>query len=355
MKQGLAPGMALAVAERKVKDLAVLAPDPPAYETMNRELEKIAANFAPAFENDTNGNLYLDLTGTTGLFGPPADCSSRILREIFDKTGIRPAAAVAGNKLVCKAASRVIRPVGLIQIQEGTEAAFLAHQDIRILPGIGPKLLRTAEVTGIREIGEIASLSESAALALFGKRGPLLRSMAQGIDGSPVEERGGERRITQQADFSEDVIEDTAIRGAIEALAEHGGLAMRRDKLGASVVKLVVVYADGVKAEGSEKGKRLYVLDLDITAAAERIYRKAAVRRIRVRSIGLSLEGLTPLGYEPDLFEPEGEVKNRRIQEAVDNIQNRYGTGAVMRGLVLAASSFQGGKRLLTVGAGYEK
>jgi DNA polymerase-4 len=172
--------------------------------------------------------------------------------------------------------------------------------------------------------------------------------MAQGIDGSPVE-RSGERRITRQADFGEDVIEDTAIRGAIEALAEHGGLEMRRDKLGARVVRLVVVYADGVKAEGSEKGKRLCVLDGDITAAAERVYRKASLRRIRVRAIGLSLEGLMPLGYEADLFEPEGEIKNRRLQEAVDKIQNRYGTGAVMRGLVLAASSGPG--KRLSVGA----
>jgi DNA polymerase-4 len=156
------------------------------------------------------------------------------------------------------------------------------------------------------------------------------------------------------------VIEDVAIRGAMEALAEHGGLEMRRDKLGASVVRLIVVYADGVKAEGSEKGggtlvPRLYVLDRDIAAAAERVYRKAAVRRIRVRSIGLSLEGLTPLGYEPDLFEPEGELKNRRLQEAVDKIQNRFGTGAVMRGLALAASAGQGKQGLLTVGANYEK
>jgi DNA polymerase-4 len=174
--------------------------------------------------------------------------------------------------------------------------------------------------------------------------------MAQGIDGSPVEERSGERSITQQADFSEDVIDDMAIRGAMEALAEHGGLEMRRDKLGATMVKLVVVYADGVKAEGSEKGKRLYVLDRDIAAAADRIYRKAAVRRIRVQSVGLSLERLIPLGYEPDLFVPETEKKDKRLQEAVDKIQGRYGTGAVMRGLALAASAGPGKQRLLTVG-----
>jgi DNA polymerase-4 len=96
--------MALAAAQRQVKDLVVLPPDPPAYASMNRELERIAAVYAPAFENDQQGNLYLDLTGTSQLFGPPADCSSRILQEIAEQAGIRPAAAVAGNKPVGKVA-----------------------------------------------------------------------------------------------------------------------------------------------------------------------------------------------------------------------------------------------------------
>jgi hypothetical protein len=77
------------------------------------------------------------------------------------------------------------------------------------------------------------------------------------------------------------------------------------------------------------------------------------------------LEGLTPLGYEPDLFEPETETANRKIQEAVDKIQLRFGEGKITRGLVLAASggeprlsasaagSLMGGKRLITAGAGY--
>jgi DNA polymerase-4 len=348
VREGILPGTALALAERKIKGLTVLAPDVPAYMKMNIELERLSSLYAPVWENDRAGNLYLDITGTTLIYGPPSDASSRLLRAILEETGIKPAAAVACNKLVSKVATRTIRPFGLIQVQAGTEAEFFAHQDIRILPGMGPSLLRTAAVTGIREIGEIAALSEGAAVALFGKRGALLRGMALGIDGSRVEERNEERRVTKQADFSEDVIDDTAIRGAIEALAEHSGLEMRRDKLGASVVSLTVVYADGIKAEGKEKGKRLFVIDRDIAAAGERIYRKAAVRRIRVRSVGLALEGLLPLGYEADLFEPETETKGRKLQEAVDAIQNRYGVGAVYRGLVLAASEFGGGTKFLT-------
>jgi DNA polymerase-4 len=340
IREGITPGMALAVAERKIPSLTVLPPDPSAYSGMNKELERIAELYAPAWENDCAGNLYLDITGTNFMYGPPADASSRLLRTILEETGVRPAAAVACNKLVSKVASRTIRPVGLIQVQSGTEAEFLSHQDIRILPGMGPGLLRTAAVTGITEIGEIAGLSESAALALFGKKGPLLRNFAKGIDGSRVEGNGNEKRITQQADFSEDVIEETAIMGAIEALAENGGFEMRRDKLGTSVIRLIVVYADGVRTEWIEKGRGtkvpwLYTLDREIAAAGMRIYHRTAVRRIRIRSIGLALEGLAPLGYEVDLFETETETKYRNLQKAVDLIQNRYGAGTVYRGLVL--------------------
>ncbi|MDR0472380.1 MAG: DNA polymerase [Treponema sp.] len=353
IREGITPGMALAVAERRVKGLMGLPPDVPAYEIMNKEIERVASLYAPGWENDRAGNLYLDITGTTGLFGPPSDCSSRILREMIDHAELRPAAAVACNKLVSKVATRTIRPTGLIQIQNGTEAEFMCHQDIRILPGMGPGLLRTAEITGIREIGEVAALSVTEAQAIFGKQGPLLRSMAQGIDGSRVEEQSGERRITQQADFDEDVVDETAIRGAIEALAENGGLIMRRDKLGATNISLVAVYADGVRTEGREKLRRPCVLDSDIASIAEKIFNKAAVRRIRIRSLGLCLEGLTPLGYEPDLFELETETANRKLQEAIDKIQNRYGVSKISRGQVLAASKMQGGKRLLTAGTGW--
>jgi DNA polymerase-4 len=153
---------------------------------MNEELEKIAGVYAPVYENDQFGNLYLDLTGTTKIFGPAADCASRILREMLERIGIRPATAVAGNKLVGKIATRTIRPTGLIQVQAGTEADFLVHQDLQLLPGVGLGLLRTAAATGLREIGELAALTDGEALSLFRKYGRRLRDTARGIDDSPL-------------------------------------------------------------------------------------------------------------------------------------------------------------------------
>jgi DNA polymerase-4 len=353
IRQGVTPGTALAVAEGRIKDLMVLPTDIPAYEIMNTEIEQVVNRYAPVWENDRMGNLYLDISGTTKIFGSPADCSTRILRDILEKADIRPVAAVSINKLVSKVATRTIRPKGLIQIQNGTEADFLSHQHIALLPGMGTKLMRTAMVTGIKEIGEVAALSTNEAVSLFGKHGLLLRNFALGIDDTKVTEANSDRRISRQADFDEDVIDETSIRGVIETLAAYSGLEMRKDKLATTKISLVVVYSDGIRAEAQEKLRRPCVLDKDISHIAERIFNKTAVRRIRIRSIGLSLEWFVPLGYQPDLFEPETDTKNRKLQEAVDKIQNRYGAGKVTKGIVLAASKIHNEKRLLSTGTAY--
>ena len=348
MKEGITPGITLAAAQRMVKDLPVVAPDPAACGKVNAVLEEIVTRYAPAWQNDGCGNIYLDITGTRRLFGSPADCVCHIRNEINAGTGIEAAAATASNKLVCKVASRAIRPEGLIEVRQGDEAGFIAHQDIILLPGLGPSLLKTIRVTGFREAGELAALTDGEAASLFGKKGILLRNAARGIDNTAVTMGTGARVIERKADFVEDVIDETIIRGALAALVENGGLEMRREKLGAGIIRFAAVYSDGAAAGGIEKGKRLFVLDSEILAAAARVCRKTVTRRIRVRSICLSLEGLMPLGYEPDLFEIENDARNHQLQETIDLIQGRYGAGAVMRGVVLAASSMGAGKRLLT-------
>jgi DNA polymerase-4 len=198
--------------------------------------------------------------------------------------------------------------------------------------------MKTIRVTGFRRAGELAGLSDSEAAALFGKKGILLRDSALGIDNSPVASCES-RVIESRADFPEDVIDEAVIHGAIASISGHAGLEMRKDKLGTTVLKIEVVYADGVNAEGKEKMSRPFFLDRDITEIAKRVYHKTVLRRIRIRSVVLSLEGLVPLRCEPELFEPEIESKSRDLQSAVDSIQERYGTGTVTKGIILAAGA----------------
>ncbi|MDR1308023.1 MAG: hypothetical protein LBK74_10680 [Treponema sp.] len=269
------------------------------------------------------------------------DCVSRLLKGILADTGLYPATAAAGNKLTGKVAPRTIRPTGLIHIRRGDEAAFLAHQDIRLLLLLGPSLLRTITATGFREIGELAALGDGETLALFGWRGLMLRDTARGMDDSRVlhaEDGKGPGPIERRLDFEEDAVDFEVIRGALGYLAENAGVDMRKEKLGAGKLSLIATYADGVTASGEERERRLLILDREIWDAAERVYQRVVKRRIRIRGLTLALGDLQPLGWEPDLFVPERDERQRRIQEAADAIRGRYGVNAVTKGLVLAAS-----------------
>ena len=167
IRQNIKPGMALAAAQRLVKDLKILVPNPAAYQKANSVIETVIDSYAPVWQNDGIGNIFLDISGTRRIFGPPIDCVSRVQDEISKSIGIIAAATAATNKLVSKVASRNIRPVGLYVVDPGDEANYLAKINIALLPGIGPGLLRTLMVTGFREIGEIASLTEGEAKALL--------------------------------------------------------------------------------------------------------------------------------------------------------------------------------------------
>jgi DNA polymerase-4 len=303
-------------------------------------MERIASRYSPDVENDTGGHVYLDLAGTERLFGPHVDCAVRVRREIVQATGIEPVVAVARNKLVAKVATRSIRPAGIACVRAGDEAAFLAPQDALLLPGVGPSIARLLSVAGLREIGELASLADEEALAIFGRRGLALRDAALGIDASRVAaELLGERVVRRRVEFAEDMLEAPLIRAALVALVEDAGLELRKGRQAARRLALGIVYADGAATMAEERSKAQLALDAELVAAADKVFARAASRRVRLRELDLALSGLEASARAYDLFEPEGDIRAERLQASVDASRLRFGPGAVTRAAALVGRS----------------
>jgi DNA polymerase IV len=330
--EGLAVGMPLSVAQRRVRGLLALAPDPVACARAAEGMAGIAARYAPLVQDDSGGHLFLDLAGTSRLFGPAVDCAVRIRNEIADSLGLEATAAVARNKLVAKVAARSVKPLGIACVRAGDEAGFLSPQDAFLLPGVGPAISRVLSVAGIGQIGELAALSDAEALALFGSRGPALRDAALGLDTTTVAPGGlGERSVVRTVDFETDETDGQRIRAALVSTVEDAALEMRQALLAARRVRVVIRYADGIRTDAQERSRLPLVLDPELTSAADRAFASAATRRVRLRGIGLSLSDLAPARREPDLFAPDGPDRLERLQAAVDRSRSRWGTAAVTR------------------------
>lgn len=347
LREGLAPGMALSEAERRVRNLRVLAPDPVALARAGREMLAAVQPFAPLVEQAPGGHLYLDLSGTSRLFGPPQDTAIRIRRNIIERLNLDPALAVAPNKLTAKVATRTLRPAGFASIRMDEAADFLSWQDITLLPGIGPTLLRLLHTAGLYTIGDLAELSDREAKILLGKNYRKLLDSARGIDMEPVYDCSRtSSAIERELRFQGDVSEREVLRGSLMALVEDAGMALRQQRLAARALTLGLQYADGIQRWSRKQFYAPLSLDQGIYREAEGCLDAVMDRRVRIRIIRLGLDNLERDYGEQDLFIPEtGDIQGR-LQKVLDMNRHRFGMESLVRGTTLLAQAHSGPLRL---------
>lgn len=328
--EGIHVGMPVATAIRMLPSVTIIHPDSSACAKADATLHEIASHYCPTIQSDSGGHLFLDMQGTSRLFGPPVDCAVRIRNRIHERLGMDIAVAVASNKLVAKVGTRAIRPSGIAQVNGGEEAAFLARQEVGLLPGVGPAIGRLLSVAGFSEIGQVANLDDQQALALLGKRAIALRNAARGIDASIVDPKRMDcRRIVKRVDFAEPAHDRDAIRAAVISVAEDAGLAMRQELMACMVIHIVLFWADGTTSEGLYRARTPMVLDEEVMRGAWSAMERAMSRRVRIRAFTISLQELSPARREPDLFTPEGPTREERLQQAVDATRRRFGSVAL--------------------------
>ncbi|HTX71591.1 MAG TPA: DNA polymerase [Rectinemataceae bacterium] len=341
LAEGIEPGMYLDSALRRVRGLLVVEPAFDRYADANLLIEKVCARYAPLLENDSGGHFYLDVRGTRRLFGEYVGTAARIRNEIASTVGLEPAITLAANKLVAKVGTRSLRPEGLALIREGDEAAFLAPQNVQLLPGVGPKILRLLGAVGIREIGELAAVDDAEIRALFGHEGPALRDGARGLDSAPVADgRLPERRIVEEARFESDVIDGFDIRACLLDLATRAGLRLRREALEARQAALEVTYTDGVASSANAGASSVFSSDADLLAIADRLLVAAHLRRVRLRALKFSLGALSPASRQLDLFAPPEPGKAERFQAAADAARKRFGADKLKFGAAFGRSAY---------------
>lgn len=329
-KEGLRPGMFVAHALKLNSSLKILHPDIKSLNEATSLLTKLASFYTPSYRVENNGNLFLDVGGTTRLFGPPIDCAVQLRKEIFEALNVESAVAVATNKLVAQVGTRTIKPQGIAQINAGTEASFLAHQDIALLPGVGLATEKLLKLAGFYEIGQIAILTDCEAVALLGKRGIQLRDAALGIDYSPFEIDPKNRdKIYKRIDFSEEVLHLDLVKAAISSCCEEVGFEMRRNSLASCNITIKIYWVDGVITKGDKKFKTPLFYDYELIKAALSVVEKALTRRVRLRSLSLTLGELEEYKRQNSLFLLEKEQRREKLQKTVDLNRSRFGLNSL--------------------------
>lgn len=339
---GVRKGMPLDRARRIVRDATVLPPHLDRYERATAALFKEAKPYTPLVERaDENGHLFLDVTGTGRLWGPPPDVAWRIRRASRNELGFDPVWTVAPNKLMAKVASRLGRPDETCIVESGEEPRLLAPVPMDLLPGVEREDLERLRTLRLRMAGDVAALSLAQLEIALGlpSRARKLHELVRGIDRSEVLPATARRPVVRtEYTFAADTNSAPLVMGALYGLVEAAGSELRERQLAARRVGIVLDYSDGVRAIRSATSADATAGDRALFALAQAALQRAWARRVRVRHLRLVCDRLIFPPAQLNLFEEEAldARKSRGLDCAMDAIRKKYGLDAVRVGRTLA-------------------
>ena len=244
---GVHSAMPLHEALVRCPELTVVPPEHGRYREASRQVHAIFRRFTSAekIEGVALDEAYLDVTvrtrhGTT----TPEEVARRIKYTIHTDIGLTTSVGVATSKLVAKIAGGSRKPDGLVLVQPGTEADFLALLPIGVIPGLGPKTEEKLHLMGIRTVGDLANQETHKLIQALGTAGALLQRLAEGRDRSPVEGSRPARTISAETTFEYDVTDRTHLEEALRHLVGRVTERLQTDGVRARTVSVKLKLPD---------------------------------------------------------------------------------------------------------------
>jgi DNA polymerase-4 len=333
---GVRKGMALRRARRLCRDARILPPHTARYEQAMAGLVRQALPFSPLIEpGEDDGHLFVDVSGTSRLFGPPVDVAWRLRNQSRKMLGLDPIWSLAANKLVAKVASRLVKPLGEYIVAPGDEAAFLSPLPVWLIPGIDRQDLARLREFNLTTVGQVTALKKTHLRTGFGRRADFLADALRGVDTAPVLPVGRQPpRVVLNHAFGTDTNKPGAVESALYGLVEHAGRWLRRQGRAARRIHITVDYSDGRRCARQIRVKPASANDLALFPLARRALNLAWHRRVRIRHVRLCCDRLILPPAQIPLFEEERKTiaRQENIVAAMDRIRDRFGFQAVAMG-----------------------
>lgn len=333
---GVRKGMALNQATRLCREARLLQPRAELYRRAMKRFLKEVRNYSPLVEyGQEDGHLFVDVTGTHRLWGPPPDVGLRVRRHIRDGLGLDPIWGLGVNRLVAKVATRVVKPVGECIVAPGDETSFLAPLPVSLLPGLHQKEIRKLQEFHINSIGQLADLSRQQLMVPFGSRSVYLHDASHGVDRGLV---SAEQRAAAVVDYEHCFATDTNdvhhIEAVMDDLVSRAGNELRRRRQAARRVGVWVHYCDGAHVVRQNSTKLGTSSDFVLQKMALSALHRGWKRRVRLRRIRLVCDRIHRQSPQLSLFPEVGlpEKRQENVLHALDAIRSRFGHDVIGRG-----------------------
>ena len=235
------------------------------------------------------------------------------------------------------------KPAGLLLVEPSRELEFLHPLPVEKLWGVGVKTADKLHARGITTVGEVAAISELALVGMLGRAsGRQLHALANGRDPRRVTVGVRRRSIGGQRAIGRRGVPKTAeqLDETLVALIDRITRRLRAARRVARTVILRLRFDDFTRATRSTTLAQASAESRVLLAAARELM-EAAQPTIAARGctlVGLSLTNLEDVDAVQLAFAVD-RVRTLALDEAVDEVRSKFGSGLLTRGVLVGRDS----------------
>jgi DNA polymerase-4 len=330
-KFGIRAAMPVGRAQRLAPTAIFIPPDHTRYHEVSEHVMKIFRDVSPHVEPISLDEAFIDVTGAKRLLGSGREIAMMIRAKVEKEQGITCSVGIAHNKFIAKLASQHCKPNGLLEIATDQILSFLHPLPANAIWGVGPKTNEQLEKLGLRTVGEIANTPLSTLIRALGEAtGSSLYELAWGRDYREVISYEAEKSISAAETFASDIDDPEEILREFLRLCEKATLRMRDAGYCAKTISIKVRFSDFKTITRSKKMDQPISGTKESFEVAKQLYLALKLDRVRIRLVGVSLEGLTPADEAAEqLLIGQRDVGWREADSAIDRVKAKFGRGSV--------------------------
>jgi DNA polymerase-4 len=333
-KFGVHSAMPLRTAAKHCPHAIFVNGHPERYRECSEKVYKVLGAFTPQVEMASIDEAYLDMTGTDRLHGPPLKAAHHLHQRMKADTGLNCSVGIGTSRLIAKVSSAQAKPNGVLWIVAGEEAKFLAPLDVRAIPGVGKVMETQLHALGIKQVGDLARLEESALSDRFGKWGLALAGKARGEDaggwfdsqvGADIEAKS----ISHEHTYNDDTADASQLEATLMRLSEMVGRRLRESHFHARTIQLKLRYKDFTTITRAHTLAAPTQLDTEIFEQVRALYRKNWNKGAPVRLLGVQASSFTAAADQINLLEGTRQQRWKDALAAADRLRDKFGESSV--------------------------
>ncbi|MDL2316635.1 DNA polymerase IV [Desulfovibrio sp. OttesenSCG-928-A18] len=339
-RYGVRSAMPMFEARRRCPHAVFLRGRMSRYAEKSREFMRVLERFSPLVEKASVDEAYLDASGLERVFGSPRDMAQSLQKAVLEDTGLSCSIGLAPVKFLAKIASDMHKPGGLTILEHEEVPAFLERLPVAKIPGVGPSMLRHLDLLSVRMASDVRCYPREFWSGRMGKAGELLYARAGGEDPRPVDPVSDPKSESAENTFSKNTEDREELSVWLLRQSERVGKSLRKQGLAGRTVTLKLKYADFTQKTRSRTLKEATNLTREIYESALALL-DAEKLEAPLRLIGVGLSNFGPVERRLSLLPDPREEERRKLavlDSILDQVQDRFGRDAVVRGKLFAGA-----------------